>query len=47
MAPRAEHLAERVTEIDNGAFADGMANIKALPEAELRQMYNTRDIEPE
>jgi succinate dehydrogenase/fumarate reductase-like Fe-S protein len=47
MAPRAKHLAERVAELDSGAFADEMANIKALPEAELRQMYNTRDIEPE
>jgi heterodisulfide reductase subunit C len=47
IAPKAKHLAERVAELDAGAFDDEMAKMKALPEAELRQMYNTRDIEPE
>jgi succinate dehydrogenase/fumarate reductase-like Fe-S protein len=47
LAPRAQHLAQRVTEINAGTFDDELAHIKALPDAELRQMYNTRDIEPE
>jgi succinate dehydrogenase/fumarate reductase-like Fe-S protein len=47
LAPRAQHLAERVAEIQAGTFDQDMAAIKALPEAELRQRYNTRDIEPE
>jgi succinate dehydrogenase/fumarate reductase-like Fe-S protein len=47
LAPRAQHLAERVAEIDAGAFDEELARIKAMPDAELRQKYNTRDIEPE
>ena len=47
LAPRAEHLAERVAEIDAGNYDDEFARIKVLPEADLRKMYNTRDIEPD
>ena len=47
LAPRAQHLAERVAEIDAGEYDDEFARIKALPEAELRKIYNTRDIEPD
>jgi len=47
LAPRAAHLAERVTEIDAGTFDEELAQIKVMPDAELRQRYNTRDIEPE
>ncbi len=47
LAPRARHLAERVAEVRAGTFDDELAAIKAMPEAELRQRYNTRDIEPE
>jgi succinate dehydrogenase/fumarate reductase-like Fe-S protein len=47
LAPKAKHLAQRVTEIDAGTFDEELAHIKALPDAELRQTYNTRDIEPE
>jgi heterodisulfide reductase subunit C len=47
LAPRAMHLAERVDEVNAGAYDDQLAEIKAMPEAELRQTYNARDIEPE
>jgi succinate dehydrogenase/fumarate reductase-like Fe-S protein len=47
LAPRAKHLAERVAEINDGKYDDELAKIRAMPEPELRQMYNTRDIEPE
>jgi len=47
LAPRAQHLAERVSEINAGAFDEEMSKIKTMPDAELRQMYNTRDIEPD
>jgi len=47
LAPRAQHLAARVAEIEAGKFNDELAAVKALPDAELRQRYNTRDIEPE
>jgi succinate dehydrogenase/fumarate reductase-like Fe-S protein len=47
MAPKAEHLAERVVEIQSGAYDEGFVEIKALAEAQLRERYNTRDIEPD
>jgi ferredoxin len=47
LAPRAEHLADRVAEIEAGAHEEELAALKAMPDAELRQAYNTRDIEPE
>jgi succinate dehydrogenase/fumarate reductase-like Fe-S protein len=47
LAPRAQHLADRVAEVNAGMFDDEITRIKTLPDTELRQMYNTRDIEPE
>jgi hypothetical protein len=47
MAPRAQHLADRVVEIDAGQYDEDLAKMKAMPEAELRQIYNTREIEAE
>jgi ferredoxin len=45
LMPRAQHLADRVAEINDGQYDDEFARIKIMPDAELRQMYNTRDIE--
>jgi ferredoxin len=47
LAPQARHLADRVTEIDAGEFDEQLMEIKAMPEAQLRQMYNSREIEPD
>jgi ferredoxin len=47
LAPKAEHLAQRVAEIDAGKYDDEFVSIKAMPEADLRKMYNTREIEPD
>ena len=47
LAPKAQHLAERVAEIEAGQFDEDLAEMKQLSEAELRKMYNERDIEPE
>jgi succinate dehydrogenase/fumarate reductase-like Fe-S protein len=47
LAPKAQHLADRVAEVNAGRFDDELAQIKVMPDVELRQMYNTRDIEPE
>jgi ferredoxin len=47
LAPKAWHLTERVTEIHAGIYDDDLAKMKAMPEAELRHTYNTRDIEPD
>ncbi len=47
VAPPAAHLAERVREVQAGAFDGELARLKALPRDELRQLYNAREIEPE
>ncbi len=47
LAPKAQHLAQRVSEVNAGNFDDDLARMKTLPDAELRHQYNTRDIEPE
>jgi succinate dehydrogenase/fumarate reductase-like Fe-S protein len=47
LLPRAQHLADRVAEVNAGRYDDEFATIKVMPDAELRQMYNTRDIEPD
>lgn len=47
IAPRAQHLAKRVQEIEAGLYDQDLQRLKSLSNAELRQLYNTRDIEPE
>jgi ferredoxin len=47
LAPRAQHLVQRVAEIEAGVHDDDLSRIKRLAEEELRAMYNQRDIEPE
>jgi ferredoxin len=47
LAPPAQHLARRVAEINAGTYDDDLVRLKTLPDAELRRLYNTRDIEPE
>jgi succinate dehydrogenase/fumarate reductase-like Fe-S protein len=47
LAPKAEHLAVRVDEINAGTYDDRLAEMKAMPDDQLRQTYNARDIEPE
>ena len=47
LAPRAQHLADRVAKINAGEYDQALAEIKVMPDAELRQAYNTRDIEPD
>jgi heterodisulfide reductase subunit C len=46
MAPKAQHLAERVTAIEAGEFDTDLAELKAMPLDDLRKRYNERDIEP-
>ena len=47
IAPRAQHLAQRVEEIRAGRYDAEIAEIKALKKEELAQRYNSRDIEPD
>lgn len=47
LAPKAEHLARRVEEIAAGRFAQVLAELKGMDRARLRELYASRDIEPE
>ena len=47
LAPQAQHLTERVEEIQEGKFDKELAAIKTASEKELRERYNARDIEPD
>jgi ferredoxin len=46
LAPRAEHLRQRVQAIETGAFRAEMAALRALPPDALKEKYNAREIEP-
>jgi succinate dehydrogenase/fumarate reductase-like Fe-S protein len=46
LAPRSEHLRERLEEIEAGAFDAELEALKALDEDELTARYKARDIEP-
>lgn len=45
LAPRAEHLEARVREIRGGTFAELLEGLMQKPIAELRELYNNREIE--
>lgn len=45
VAPRSQQLKLRVTEIENGAFQAEISELKSLPQAELKQRYEARQIE--
>jgi formate hydrogenlyase subunit 6/NADH:ubiquinone oxidoreductase subunit I len=47
IAPRAKHLAERVAAIDRGECDADLAAMVAADQAELKSLYNAREIEPE
>jgi ferredoxin len=47
LAPKARHLSQRVAEIESGLFDETLKEMKSLSEADLRQRYNERDIEPD
>lgn len=45
LAPEAKHLTSRVTEIENGDFSKLLEDIMQKPVEELKELYNTREIE--
>ena len=45
LAPAAEHLDNRVREIEAGTFGELLENLMQKPVAELKELYNTREIE--
>jgi succinate dehydrogenase/fumarate reductase-like Fe-S protein len=46
LAPKSQHLWERIEEIESGNFDEELAQLKSMGEEELRQRYQERDIEP-
>ncbi len=46
LAPRSEHLDERLEEIESGTFDAEMEELKGLNKDELTALYKARDIEP-
>ncbi|HET90049.1 MAG TPA: 4Fe-4S dicluster domain-containing protein [Chloroflexi bacterium] len=46
LAPRSEHLLERLDEIEAGQFDAQMAELKSLDKDALTERYKARDIEP-
>lgn len=45
LAPKSEHLENRVKEIQNGDFNDLISALMGKPIEELKELYNNRDIE--
>ena len=45
IAPECKHLADRVAEIQNGAFQDLIEDLMQKPLDEIKELYNTREIE--
>jgi len=45
LAPRSEHLEDRVREIQNGDFKELLEGLMQKPIAELKELYNNREIE--
>jgi formate hydrogenlyase subunit 6/NADH:ubiquinone oxidoreductase subunit I len=46
LAPKAKHLADRVTEVEQGVFDKEMERMAALGTDELKALYEQREIEP-
>ena len=46
LAPKSQHLWERIEEIEAGKFDEELAKLKSMGKEELRQRYEERDIEP-
>jgi succinate dehydrogenase/fumarate reductase-like Fe-S protein len=46
IAPKAEHLAQRVAEVESGKFDNELKALMGMPDDELRRRYGERDIEP-
>ncbi len=45
LAPKCEHLENRVREIENGSFTDLIEALMGKPIEELKELYNNREIE--
>jgi succinate dehydrogenase/fumarate reductase-like Fe-S protein len=47
LAPRSQHLEDRLEEIEAGEFDEQLEELKSLDEEELMERYKAREIEPE
>ncbi len=47
IAPRAEHLAEQVRNIEAGSFEPGLRELMTMDKDHIRELYRERQIEPE
>ena len=47
LAPRSQHLEDRLEEIEEGKFNEALEELKGLSAQELKERYKARDIEPE
>jgi ferredoxin len=47
LAPRSQHLADRLAEIERGEFNDAIRELRAADKDALKKRYAERDIEPE
>ena len=45
IAPKCEHLAQRVAEIENGDYVTLLEKLKQMPLDEIKDLYNKREIE--
>lgn len=45
LAPKSEHLENRVKEIENGDFKQLLEDLMGKPVEEMKELYNTREIE--
>ncbi len=46
LAPRSQHLEDRLAEIEANKFDEALGELKGLNVEELKERYNARDIEP-
>ncbi len=46
LAPRSEHMAEIVRQINDGAFDKWIADLKAMDQDQLKEVYSNREMEP-
>ena len=45
IAPKCEHLKDRIKEIKDGTFEELLSGLMGKPIEELKELYNTREIE--
>jgi succinate dehydrogenase/fumarate reductase-like Fe-S protein len=47
MVPQAQHLAQRLEEIEQGKFTKELDDLMKMSKEEIKKLYDSRDIEPE